>query len=453
MRAAVLTVSDRVSRGEAEDGSGDTLEELLLADGYEVVRRLVPDEREEIARAIVELAARRPRSCSRPAAPASPPATSRPRRRARCSSARRRASPRRSAPTRSRRRRTACSPAASPARVGGALVVNLAGSPGACRDGYAVLRPALPHALKLLADQRPRPTTSIHDRHRRTRRRHGAPVRAPDQGRAHDLRAALRLRRRAARGRRGPVGARPALDHGRDGRRPLARDGAQPADRRRHRRPQPAHRRPRDPLRAALDRQVVALLRSPRSLVFLVAVWQLDPVVRWLWPIPVAAFVVYPYLKRFTWLCHLWLGAVDGLAPVGAWVAITGELPWQAWALGGAVATWVAGFDLFYSLFDLEIDRAAGAALVGDALRRARRLRGRAAACTSLTVALLVAAGLGLRSAGWYWVGVVAVAGAARLRARARAPGRPAPARRGVLHDERRDQRRVLRVRARGRRS
>ncbi|HEY3181813.1 MAG TPA: UbiA-like polyprenyltransferase, partial [Gaiellaceae bacterium] len=57
---------------------------------------------------------------------------------------------------------------------------------------------------------------------------------------------------------------------------------------------------------------------------FLVAVWELDPLVRWLWPIPVVAFVVYPYLKRFTWLCHLWLGAVDGLAPVGAWAAIKG---------------------------------------------------------------------------------------------------------------------------------
>src|SRR5262249_19272823 len=77
--------------------------------------------------------------------------------------------------------------------------------------------------------------------------------------------------------------------------------------------------------------------------VFLVAVWQLNPVVRWLWPIPVVMFVVYPYLKRFTWLCHLWLGAVDGLAPVGAWVAITGTLPWQACALGGPVAASAAG--------------------------------------------------------------------------------------------------------------
>src|SRR3979490_129131 len=80
--------------------------------------------------------------------------------------------------------------------------------------------------------------------------------------------------------------------------------------------------------------------------VFLFAVWQLDPIVRWLWPIPVAAFVVYPYLKRFTWLCHLWLGAVDALAPVGGWVAVKGNLPWQAWALGAAVGVWVAGFDL-----------------------------------------------------------------------------------------------------------
>ncbi len=103
------------------------------------------------------------------------------------------------------------------------------------------------------------------------------------------------------------------------------------------------------------------ILFSLASLVlFLAAVWQLDPLVRWLWPIPVAAFVVYPYLKRWTWLSHLWLGAVDGLAPIGAWVAITGELPWQAWTLGAAVACWVAGFDLFYSLLDFSVDRKLG---------------------------------------------------------------------------------------------
>jgi len=72
----------------------------------------------------------------------------------------------------------------------------------------------------------------------------------------------------------------------------------------------------------------VVLFCAASLVVFLVAVWQLAPLTHWLWPIPVAGFVLYPYLKRFTWLCHLWLGAVDGLAPVGAWVAITNHLPW-----------------------------------------------------------------------------------------------------------------------------
>jgi len=144
--------------------------------------------------------------------------------------------------------------------------------------------------------------------------------------------------------------------------------------------------------------------------VFLVAVWQLDPLVRWLWPIPVAAFVIYPYLKRFTWLCHLWLGAVDGLAPVGAWAAIKGEMPWQAWALGGAVAAWVAGFDLFYSFFDTEVDREQG--LHSWSTRFGEHGTFVAARALHLaTVGLLVLVGLGL-SVGWlYWVGVACVGG------------------------------------------
>jgi 4-hydroxybenzoate polyprenyltransferase len=143
--------------------------------------------------------------------------------------------------------------------------------------------------------------------------------------------------------------------------------------------------------------------------VFLVAVWQLDPIVRWLWPIPVAGFVIYPYLKRVTWLSHLWLGAVDGLAAVGGWVAVTGELPWEAWALGAAVAAWIAGFDLFYSLFDVEIDRAQG--LHSWAVRWGERgVFWGARALHLLTVALLVAVGLGAGVGVAYWLGVAAVA-------------------------------------------
>ena len=143
--------------------------------------------------------------------------------------------------------------------------------------------------------------------------------------------------------------------------------------------------------------------------VFLVAVFQLDPLVRWLWPIPVVLFVVYPYLKRFTWLCHTWLGVSLGLAPLGAWAAVTGELPWPAWALGGAVALWVAGFDLFYSLFDVEHDREQG--LHSWAVRFGERGVFAGARLQHLgTVALLLAAGFGLDVGGFYWLGVAAVA-------------------------------------------
>jgi len=152
----------------------------------------------------------------------------------------------------------------------------------------------------------------------------------------------------------------------------------------------------------------VVVFCAASLLLFLVAVWQLAPIVRWLWPIPVAAFVLYPYLKRFTWLCHLWLGAVDGLAPVGGWVAVTGHLPWQAWALGGGVATWVAGFDLFYSLFDVEVDRAQG--LHSWAVRWGERSAIAAARGLHIaTVGLLAVAGFGLPVGWWYWLGVVCV--------------------------------------------
>ena len=153
MRAGVLTISDRVSRGEAEDRSGDTLEELLRADGYDVTRRLVPDEADEISAAIRELADETALVLTTggtglAARDVTPEATR---------SVLDREAP--GIPEALRADSLAKTPHGLLSRgtagtLGRTLVVNLAGSPGACRDGYAVLKPALPHALKLLADQR-----------------------------------------------------------------------------------------------------------------------------------------------------------------------------------------------------------------------------------------------------------------------------------------------------------
>ena len=149
MKAAVLTVSDGVVAGTREDASGDLLAALLESDGYEVERRVVADEREEIAGAIGSLAAQAavvlttggtgvaPRDVT-------PEAT--------------RSLLEREAPGIAEAIRAdsiARTPHALLSRgvagvVGSALVVNLPGSPGGCRDGYAVLRPALGHAVGLL---------------------------------------------------------------------------------------------------------------------------------------------------------------------------------------------------------------------------------------------------------------------------------------------------------------
>lgn len=157
-----------------------------------------------------------------------------------------------------------------------------------------------------------------------------------------------------------------------------------------------------------LTRTQVAALCAAALAVYLLAVWNLDPAVRWLWPIPVGLFVVYPYLKRFTWLCHLWLGASLGLAPVGAWVAVTGDLPWEAWTLGAAVAFWVAGFDLFYALLDVGHDRQVGlrswATRFGEA-----GVFASAAAMHIATVVLLAATGVGLGLGVSYCLGLAMV--------------------------------------------
>jgi 4-hydroxybenzoate polyprenyltransferase len=152
----------------------------------------------------------------------------------------------------------------------------------------------------------------------------------------------------------------------------------------------------------------VAVFCAASLALFLVSVWQLAPLTHVLWPIPVAGFVIYPYLKRVTWLCHFWLGAVDGLAPLGAWVAVTNHLPWQAWLLGLAVALWVAGFDLFYALFDLDVDRTQGLHSIATRFGVRGSFAG-ARLAHAATVACLAGAGAGLDVGALYWIGVAAV--------------------------------------------
>ncbi|HLM78521.1 MAG TPA: UbiA-like polyprenyltransferase [Rubrobacteraceae bacterium] len=136
----------------------------------------------------------------------------------------------------------------------------------------------------------------------------------------------------------------------------------------------------------------------------------LAPITRVLWPLVVLGFVIYPYTKRFTWLCHLALGVANGLAPGAAWVAVTGDVSWTPALIWAGAALWVAGFDVVYALLDRDFDLenrvnslpvrfGIGSALVVSRLWHA------------LSVAFLVAFGVAAGLGVVYYLGVVVVAG------------------------------------------
>lgn len=86
----------------------------------------------------------------------------------------------------------------------------------------------------------------------------------------------------------------------------------------------------------------------------------LNPLTLALLPVAVLFLALYPYLKRFTWLCHFWLGATIGAAAAGGWIAVTGAFSFTSVALWLAVGCWIAGFDIIYGVLDLRFDRHAG---------------------------------------------------------------------------------------------
>ena len=123
-------------------------------------------------------------------------------------------------------------------------------------------------------------------------------------------------------------------------------------------------RNPRTAMRAIpsgqISRNAMIGYMTVAGLTFLLAVAQLDPITWILAPIPIAVMIGYPYLKRFTWLAHLGMGAVYLIVPPAVSLALTGTMPFGFVVIGLGSMLWVTGFDVLYATADYDVDREQG---------------------------------------------------------------------------------------------
>ncbi|MDX2121633.1 MAG: UbiA-like polyprenyltransferase [Gemmatimonadota bacterium] len=146
---------------------------------------------------------------------------------------------------------------------------------------------------------------------------------------------------------------------------------------------------------------------------FLASAWFLNPLCFYLSPVALGWIMLYSLSKRFTWWPHLWLGLSLAIAPVGGYLAVTGRWSdpwWVLVAVTVAVATWVAGFDIFYALPDEGFDRDAGLRSAVVRLGQARSIL-LAKLLHGVTIPALALFGWGAGFGAWYFAGVVVAAG------------------------------------------
>ena len=140
------------------------------------------------------------------------------------------------------------------------------------------------------------------------------------------------------------------------------------------------------------------------SVTYFLAAWALNDVCFRLSPAALAILLGYSYTKRFTWLCHIFLGLCLGLAPVAGWLAVRESLDWAPMVLGIGVLFWVAGFDIIYACQDVEFDRQTNLHSLPAWLGTPRALKLAALAhATACALFMLAGALAGLR---WTFYGV-----------------------------------------------
>jgi len=143
---------------------------------------------------------------------------------------------------------------------------------------------------------------------------------------------------------------------------------------------------------------------------FIVAAGLINPLCLKLSPVALLIVMGYSYTKRYTWLCHLVLGLGLSVAPIGAYIAVTGHFHWLPLLFSGVVLTWVGGFDVLYSLQDVEFDQSNGCHSIPSkvGIRNALMV---SIFLHIITIAFVVSAGVLARFGLMYWVGCTVFTG------------------------------------------
>lgn len=146
------------------------------------------------------------------------------------------------------------------------------------------------------------------------------------------------------------------------------------------------------------------------AVLFIAATYFINPLCFYLSPVALMVVLGYSYTKRFTALCHLVLGLGLSLAPIGAYLAVTGYFDWLPVLFSFAVIFWVSGFDIIYALQDEEFDRSNQLHSIPAALGKKKALRV-SELLHLLSTTSVVLAGLEGHFGAWYWIGVLVFTG------------------------------------------
>lgn len=143
---------------------------------------------------------------------------------------------------------------------------------------------------------------------------------------------------------------------------------------------------------------------------FILSCWFINPLCFYLSPVALFVILFYSYTKRFTSLCHIVLGIGLSLAPIGAFLAVTGQFEMVPLLFSGAVICWVSGFDIIYAMQDIDFDKSENLFSIPTVIGKKKAL-GISSLLHIISVLFVIVAGYSGGFGAWYWVGMILFAG------------------------------------------